>query len=1317
MVFPPPPPDAERGAAAWLAGLDHRLELHGSGPFRFRVLASGTAGTREAVAWLGDDCFVAPDLATLDLAPPGAPVLYFFRPEDSHRLNGARDVLKERGWRMLVWVQAEQLWLQRSEAPDFDHWFSGEVVGPKVPVECLRQLSGREKASWEDGDLDRALDALGLGPRVSLPVEDTAFSVLADAAVEAGVKLWRDVHTRLAALLVELAMAGVSGPAVLVRPHVRVPGWWPVRATALDPVHAHAILTQAGEPRGSAVAARLDYDAGAIALWAKLPSNGRPDLHGPDPAAAVVRAAVAVKVPPPLEAEALWARVTGQLPAGDEPTELRRVRGLAERTRAGIDDEAIAEAEAIGLLEVAKVWRMQRKECASSPAPPPPQWDVFLAYADGDAATAEAVYAELEGREVAVGRPLRVFMDKRRLLLGDAWDEALPAAQRAASVTVVLISAYTDRAWYTQEEIAAAIQLARAAAHRVIPVRLDVTDPPYGLRRVHGLQEADPARIGASLRETLTRLWQEGRLPELAPLRRHRSPAPADSGPPPGTLGGEGTPLPPYPFPLERAFIGREPELRELDTVAAGDPARIVVIEGMPGVGKSWLVDEWLRRNPRTVRTVVLAPGDSTAETLLGRIAGQRMPSGQEPLAVRLNAALADSLVRFENMDDQGQVEAVAAVARLLPDVPMVVTARYTGTEALGRWHKLPIPVLPRPDAIELLRSRAPGITAPDADNMAAAVGDLPLAVDLAAGWLRRGRPVAAWLEKLRARTHTLEPASANLPGQPWRAERTLCAALELADQALVDDGGPAGWEALSELPLAACPTSLVAAALGVDEDKGWFAARTVADHGLLGAVDGSWQLHGVVRDWLQERLGEGRPAVRARVDAWFVAQMSEAPKETRGARWAAMAAAPELVAGWLGERVVDVDPLFTYARSNGPFLAWKEVYAGESGVWSQLRAAELARSGGEYEEALRLLERTTPTGNPAATAFGAGIRADILRRRGKLDEALHIRMDEQLPIYTDLGDVHGRATAFEQIADIHLARGQYEDALRIFEDEVLPVVTRLGDRRSRAVILGKIADIHRTRGRLDDALRILTDEELPVYTRLGDTRSRAVTLGRIADIHFIRGQFDEALRILSEEVIPVFTGLGDPRERAVALGKVADIHRARSHLDEALQILSEDVLPTFTRLGDAQSRAVTLSKIADIQVEYERYEGAHHTLTAEVLPLATALGDVRSQAVALGQLAEIDMIQGRFDEAFRMRSERELPIYTRLGDRRAILICRAHIADILARRGHPTDRPRIQLLLAQALSAARAMRLPEAATIESWQQQLGLPVGETAPE
>ena len=301
----------------------------------------------------------------------------------------------------------------------------------------------------------------------------------------------------------------------------------------------------------------------------------------------------------------------------------------------------------------------------------------------------------------------------------------------------------------------------------------------------------------------------------------------------------------------------------------------------------------------------------------------------------------------------------------------------------------------------------------------------------------------------------------------------------------------------------------------------------------------------------------------------------------------------------------------------------------------------------------------------------------DLRRDFGELAQAegAYLRAEKAL---SDTDDQRRRAITRGRIADLLEIRGQLEEALHIRIEVELPVYEKLDDIRSIAITKGQIANILQTRGQLDEALRIRTEEELPVYEKIGDTRALAIAHGRIADILEIRGQLDEALRVRTEKQLPVFKKIGDAHSVAITRGRIADILEIRGQLDEALRIRTEEELPVYEKLGDVRSVAITRGEMADILAARGQVEEALRIRLEEEIPVYEKFGDVRALAIAHGRIADIHEIRGQLDEALRIRTEEELPVYEKLGDVRLIVFTRAQIAGILAARGRVGEALRI---------------------------------------
>ena len=160
------------------------------------------------------------------------------------------------------------------------------------------------------------------------------------------------------------------------------------------------------------------------------------------------------------------------------------------------------------------------------------------------------------------------------------------------------------------------------------------------------------------------------------------------------------------------------------------------------------------------------------------------------------------------------------------------------------------------------------------------------------------------------------------------------------------------------------------------------------------------------------------------------------------------------------------------------------------------LLASNCAERIGETSLRIELLERgiTLDSEDEIGLAQILATYAEATMQRDGPKKAIE-RLREAITRLDQAGDERSATITKGKIADILYRRGELDEALRIRQEEELPVYERLGDVRSVAVTKGKIADILESRGELDEALRIRQEEQLPVYERLGDLDGKAHVL------------------------------------------------------------------------------------------------------------------------------------------------------------------------------------------------------------------------------
>jgi tetratricopeptide (TPR) repeat protein len=787
----------------------------------------------------------------------------------------------------------------------------------------------------------------------------------------------------------------------------------------------------------------------------------------------------------------------------------------------------------------------------------------------------------------------------------------------------------------------------------------------------------------------------------------------------------------PSTLPVTGVFVGREHELEELEKVllpAERSPVAICAVNGMPGVGKSYLATRFAELHaqdfPGGIARLVLNPMTlPSVEVLLGELGAQLELPASDGLAERCRNRLLDplSLLIVENVDSKKAADVAVQIVSDLPGCPILVTGRYQGFSQAGGWHRIEVQTLDEATALQLLGrelgSDAGRFERPLLQKLVRVLGNLPLALHLAAGHLRAGDSAASFLERLREQGLDVEPVDRNDPllrADHARAilRHTFELSLRLLRRQLEEKEGPRkgvrgpallqwlrrqlgskprierlleGLSALGHAPPTGFGRNLGAAIAGVSAQEFGELLVSASLLSLLQRVplqerrDEAWRVHPLLAELLH---GQPHAALGLeRMSQWFVERLPVLPagqEHEQGERWSEIHREGNALADWLlllpdSERVQVERAGSWYAISQGPFPVWvdfcERALASKHPLTPQEQShflwtlGNVARRSGALDRALAAAERKGALDrerkDPLEVAQAAAMRADILQARGELDQALRIRREEVLPVYERLGDVLACATTLGKVADILQSRGQADEALRIRKEEQLPVYERLGDVRARAVTLGKVADILRGRDQLDEALHLLKQEVLPAFTRLGDVRERTATLGMMADILYARARQEE----------PQGFGL---REELSKDEKAARTLRARVHMDEARRILQQEVLPSLEQQGDADKLFDTLGTLRRAT---EARIGMDMRLGRRPSPFFLS-----EQAHAAGKMADIMYARGQVGEAMAARQEEELHIYEIAGDVGGKAASLGRIADGYEALGHLDEALRVRI-------------------------------------
>jgi tetratricopeptide (TPR) repeat protein len=489
-------------------------------------------------------------------------------------------------------------------------------------------------------------------------------------------------------------------------------------------------------------------------------------------------------------------------------------------------------------------------------------------------------------------------------------------------------------------------------------------------------------------------------------------------------------------------FTGRDELLAAVrDRLLAGDTAVVQALQGMGGVGKTQLAIEYAHRFADGYDVVwwVNAEqagliGDQFAA--LGAALGCIQPgAGSE--AVRA-AVLADLhqrgrwLLVFDNAENPADVRPWLSGG----GGHVLITSRQRAWAEIAA--AVEVDVLARAESVALLQDRVPGISAADADRLAAQLGDLPLAVAQAAGFMAEtGTSATGYLDLLRTQAGQLLDQA--VPGSSY--PRSLAAATRLAAGRLEDDD-PAAAQLASVCAFLApepIPEDLLTTAPG--ELPGELAARAVdplawrqtvarlARQSLARIDQRGLVLHRLTQAILRDRLTpEQAAATRGYSEAILAAANPRDPgNPVTWPRWAQLM--PHLLAADL-------------AATDNADLRWMACYA----CWYLLARGDTRTAHG-LAATLRQHWRDRLGDDHENTRAAAHYLGWALRNMGRYAEARDLHEDTLARYRRVLGDDHRDTLTSASDLAFDLRRlGEHQAARELDEDTLARRRRVLGD-------------------------------------------------------------------------------------------------------------------------------------------------------------------------------------------------------------------------------------------------------------------------------
>jgi tetratricopeptide (TPR) repeat protein len=883
---------------------------------------------------------------------------------------------------------------------------------------------------------------------------------------------------------------------------------------------------------------------------------------------------------------------------------------------------------------------------------------VFLSHASADKPLVEEVKRLLED-----GGDIQCWLDSFEIDYGDNIASKINDGLESHDALLFFVSSASLKSrWVREEWTASYWDQVNSGKKRLIPVLIGDCEPPALLKNKKYCDLR--TNILEGVRKLKTSLLKQ------APARTPAVPA--------------GASLP--------NFTGREADLAELKD-RLSQPGSLVPIIGMPGLGKTYLAREFIRRHGDLFEDVYelecqkkdLAALSGELSTILGL----RLEGEAERVAAELRQYLSGKqcLLLLDNVEDDqpGQLVPGGRAAAL-------VTARKGDIPFLAEYPELKPPLFTYKEAAALFericgKAPPPGV----AEELFKKLGYLPIGIAVAAGLIKHDlrhtvASLAAVLPPLEKLTHGRNNIG-RLLGEALAAleeeERTLLRAMAAC--------APSGvrLEFAAEVAELNGPVSL-------NSLQGLY-SRSLA--GELDRSERRYRLHPLVREAascpreVRQRHAE---LVRLRLEKWdqFPLETAEFIEEAEQALRAPADEASRVVATIAARAGHLCSGLGRLSEAYDFYLRLEKV-AGEiqSDNWRQGsygNQALILKAWGRLEEAMALLKNQEnicrDLGDRVGLQASYGNQALILRAWGRLEEAMALHKQEE-DICRELGDHAGLQRSYGNQALILRAWGRLEEAMALHKQEE-DIGRELGDRAGLQRSYGNQALILQAWGRLEEAMAFHKQEE-NICRERGDRAGLQASYGNQALILRAWGRLEEAMGLLKNQE-DICCELGDRAGLQASCGNQALILKAWGRLEEAMALhkQQEDIC---RELADRAGLQACYGNQALILKDWDRFDEAMALLKKQE-DICRELGDRAGLQASYGNQAVILKAWGRLEEAMALLKKKE-DICRELGNRAGLAICYANWGLLERERGnsaHATAKLREALAIFAELKMVR---------------------------
>ncbi|MCA9980604.1 MAG: tetratricopeptide repeat protein, partial [Anaerolineales bacterium] len=273
------------------------------------------------------------------------------------------------------------------------------------------------------------------------------------------------------------------------------------------------------------------------------------------------------------------------------------------------------------------------------------------------------------------------------------------------------------------------------------------------------------------------------------------------------------------------------------------------------------------------------------------------------------------------------------------------------------------------------------------------------------------------------------------------------------------------------------------------------------------------------------------------------------------------------------------------------------------------LEQGHLQELQGDYPTALTDLQTALTyyqaSGNLRHQAQTIGFIGNVYWRQGEYDQALD-QCYRALALAQDMGDLAHQAVLLANIGIIHVDKSNFDQGVHYYQ-QALSIDAQLGNRAHVARHTHNIARVYRLQGKLTEALDYF-QRALQVAEELGLRRGVSLCLTNMGIIHKDLGQYGLA-ETTYQRALHITRELNLPDGESNLLGNLGNLYRVMARY-EAANVYYEQALAVAQAIGFREGEARHLGNMAETAMLQRDWEKARPWLD-QGIKILRELGDI----------------------------------------------------------------------------------------------------------